>query len=140
MALISSSLFTKIVDRLAYQYKEIKSGIEHGIGTGTNGPYFDNITDTDDYEIEKLFLDASYNFDNSYNTTNIVSGRQAISSLFSSMVNLIAAHLNTHQYATYDEYLSGMDIKVSRDFAELYHIITGRTIDNEYIEDRETSL
>jgi len=140
MGLISVNLFVKITDRLATQYRELKSGIELGSGVGINGPYFDNITGTNDYEIEKRFLDVTYDLDRNYRVSSIIKGERQISALFATMINTLTFHVSSYGYKDISSYCSGVGVKVSRDFAELYSYVTGRTIEESYVEDRETTL
>jgi len=140
MSLINTNLFTKIVDRLATQYRELKSGIELCSGVGTNGPYFDNIAKTDDYEITKRFIDVTYDLDNNLKVSSIMKGERQVSSLFASIINTLSSHISSYGYKDINAYCSGEGIKVSHDFAELYSYITGRTIEEKYIENRNTTL
>jgi len=136
MSLINSALFTKLSDRLAYQYEQLKSGVELGSGIGTNGPHYTIVTSSNDYNVESTLMNAAYNIDVDYNTETVVAGISQFSALFSALEK----HIKDFGYKDMSLYLSGVGIKVSRSFGEFYNIVTGRTIDDEYLEDRVVSL
>lgn len=135
MSVINKNVFLGITDRIAKQYVELKRGIESGIG-GTS--YYSRITATNDYDVENALLVTAHEADTKYKVDSILISI----STFSNLISKLESHLRSAGgYRNTQEYLSGMGIQVSDEFAEVYSILTGKEIDNDFIDDdREIGL
>lgn len=137
MGLISSVNFTKVVDRLGFQYSKYKSGIELGSGIGTNGPFFDTISSQNDYYVEKDLNTSFYSADQDYTTANVVKSNV----YFTSLINALESHVRAQGgYSSLSAYCSGTGTKVNYEFAELYNKSLSKTISSVYVENRACAL
>jgi len=129
MAIINKDVFLGITDRIAKQYVELKSGIEGGIG-GTS--YYDRITETNDYDVETALMTTAHDADAKYTIDSILVEIPT----FSNLISKLESHLKSAGgYRNIQEYLSGVSIQVSDEFAEVYNILTGREIEEDFIDD-----
>jgi hypothetical protein len=129
MPLIDTTMLLRIADRAAYQYGQIKTTLAAISVAGTNGKYFDMVTDTEDPDVEIPTVQDYENADNDF-----LPGYAAKNgTLLGSIIGGMEAHFNRRDAITglplqvggWDGYLYANGKRVSEYFAELFFACHG---------------
>jgi len=140
MAVIQKELFERITDRIGKQADLITTAVdnaakESGVD-GFEGLFYDTITLSDDYDVESSLGSAFRALDKGLTAFAVLSGTGVLRNAVLALDN----HLRTQKYSSINDYCSGLDATVCKEFAAYYKLIKGIDIDNNYISDREAEL
>jgi len=123
MALMNTTVFKGIADRMAKQYSYIKVCFDAVSATGNGTKYYDRVTGTEDPDVELAMLQASYNADNEFITNTPQKITRGLSS-FTSLVSSFESHLQregTLTTRTWDAYCADQDVRVSDYTNQVYY-------------------